>query len=239
VANYGRLWHGCGRLWPGCGAAGPGQVRPTLHHCFGAPLYGSFLHCYSHICVPTSKNTNKAHGTSLVPKICMKFVISSSHSWDNDSQIFVVRTVNRGFTYSGSASRGGGTFSGSVDGGGGTSFLTRFLDGSLDSMRVLEEEEDRGFISWFRRWWCWCFLIVAVDVVFNRLGFILTRQRTIRRTVTHLGIRVCSGELLATKTVMWSQGDVWLFIFYSKYQMPNYSYELFESEKNMNCLYFY
>jgi hypothetical protein len=73
----------------------PSQVRSALHLCFGAPLYGLFVHCYSHICVPTSKNTNKTRGTPLVPKMCMKFVLSSSHSWDNDSRIFVVRTINK------------------------------------------------------------------------------------------------------------------------------------------------
>jgi hypothetical protein len=79
-----------------------------------------------------------------------------------------------------------------------------------------------------RRWWCWGFLGAAVDEVLGRLGFILTRQRTIRRSVSRLGTGVRSGELLATK-IIWSQGDVRLFIFYSKYQMPNYSYELFDS----------
>jgi hypothetical protein len=78
------------------------------------------------------------------------------------------------------------------------------------------------------RQWCWGFLGAAVDEVLGRPGFILTIQRTIRRSVTRLGTRVSLGELLATK-IMWSQGDVWLFIFYSKYQMPNYSYELFNS----------
>jgi hypothetical protein len=48
LASYDRLWPSCGRLWPatdgcgavepGCGAGGPGQVRPTLHHCFGVAL---------------------------------------------------------------------------------------------------------------------------------------------------------------------------------------------------------
>jgi hypothetical protein len=48
VASCGRLWPSCGRLWlaaascgaagPSCGAAGPGQVRPALHHYFGAAL---------------------------------------------------------------------------------------------------------------------------------------------------------------------------------------------------------
>jgi hypothetical protein len=77
---------------PGLAAAGSGLlrpavvrpslavVRPNLHHCFGAPLYGSFVYCYSHIYVPTSKNSNKARGTLLVLKMCMMFVISSSHS---------------------------------------------------------------------------------------------------------------------------------------------------------------
>jgi hypothetical protein len=110
LARCGRLWPaatgfglaaaGCGAAEPGCGAAGPGQVRPDLHLCFGASLWGSFVHYYSHIYVPTSKNTNKARGTSLVFKICMKFVISSSHSWDNDGQTFVVRTVNSRASFS-------------------------------------------------------------------------------------------------------------------------------------------
>jgi hypothetical protein len=79
-----------------------------------------------------------------------------------------------------------------------------------------------------QRRWCWGFLGAAVDEVLGQPGFILTRRRTVRRSVTHLGTRVHSRELLATK-IMWSQGDVWLFIFYSKYRMPNYSYELFDS----------
>jgi hypothetical protein len=37
---------------------------------------------------------------------------------------------------------------GSVGGGGGTSSLPRFLDGSLDAMRLLEEGEALGFTSW-------------------------------------------------------------------------------------------
>jgi hypothetical protein len=53
-----------------------------------------------------------------------------------------------GFTSSGSAGEGGGTFSSSVGGGGGTSSLPRFLDGSLDAMHALEEEEALGFTSW-------------------------------------------------------------------------------------------
>jgi hypothetical protein len=80
-----------------------------------------------------------------------------------------------------------------------------------------------------RRRWCWGFLSVVVDEVLGRPGFILTRRRTVRQPVTRLGTCVRSGELLATKRIMWSQGDMWLFIFYSKYQMPNYSYELFDS----------
>jgi hypothetical protein len=51
------------------------------------------------------------------------------------------------------------------------------------------------------------FLGAAVDVVLGRLGFILTRWRTVRRSVARLGTRVRSGELLATK-IMWSQGDM-------------------------------
>jgi hypothetical protein len=78
-----------------------------------------------------------------------------------------------------------------------------------------------------QRQWSWGFLGVAVDVVLGRPGFILTRRQTVRRPVTHLGTHVRSGEFLDTKRVMWSQGDVWVFIFYSKYQVPNY--ELFDS----------
>jgi hypothetical protein len=57
-------------------------------------------------------------------------------------------------------------------------------------------------------WWCWIFLGAAVDEVLGRLGFILTRRRTVKRPVTRLGTRIRSGELLATKRVMWSQGDM-------------------------------
>jgi hypothetical protein len=53
-----------------------------------------------------------------------------------------------GGTSSGSAGGGGGTSSGSAGGGGGTSSLPRFLDGSLDAMRLLEEGEALGFTSW-------------------------------------------------------------------------------------------
>jgi hypothetical protein len=59
-----------------------------------------------------------------------------------------VGVVGGGGTSSGSAGGGGGTFSGSADGGGGTSSLPRFLDGSLDVVRALEEEEALGFTSW-------------------------------------------------------------------------------------------
>jgi hypothetical protein len=58
-----------------------------------------------------------------------------------------------------------------------------------------------------RRRWCWGFLGAAVDEVLGRPGFLLTRRRTARRSVTRLGTRVLSRELLATK-IMWSQGDV-------------------------------
>jgi hypothetical protein len=47
-----------------------------------------------------------------------------------------------------------------------------------------------------RRWWCWGFLGAAVDEVLGRPEFILTRRRTIRRSVTRLGTRVRSRELL-------------------------------------------
>jgi hypothetical protein len=57
-----------------------------------------------------------------------------------------------------------------------------------------------------RRRWCWGFLCAAVDEVLGQPGFILTRERTVRRSITRLGTRVRSGELLATK-IMWSQGD--------------------------------
>jgi hypothetical protein len=46
-----------------------------------------------------------------------------------------------------------------------------------------------------RRRWCWGFLGVAVDEVLGRPGFILTRRRTVRQSVTRLGTRVRSGEL--------------------------------------------
>jgi hypothetical protein len=58
-----------------------------------------------------------------------------------------------------------------------------------------------------RRRWCWGLLRAAVDEVLGQPGFILTRRRTVRRSVTRLKICVRIGELLATK-IMWSQGDV-------------------------------
>jgi hypothetical protein len=58
------------------------------------------------------------------------------------------------------------------------------------------------------RRWCWGVLGAAVDEVLGRSGFILTRRRTVKRPVMRLGTHVRSGELLATKRVMWSQGDV-------------------------------
>jgi hypothetical protein len=51
-----------------------------------------------------------------------------------------------GFT---SAGVGGGISSGSAGGGDRTSSLPRFLDGSLDAMRALEDEEALGFTSWW------------------------------------------------------------------------------------------
>jgi hypothetical protein len=58
-----------------------------------------------------------------------------------------------------------------------------------------------------QRRWFWGFLGPAVDEVLGRPGFILTRRRTVRWSVTRLGTHVRSIELLATK-IMWSQGDV-------------------------------
>jgi hypothetical protein len=46
-------------------------------------------------CIPTYENHNTTHGTLLVLKMCMKFVINSSRTWGFDGRIFVVRTVNR------------------------------------------------------------------------------------------------------------------------------------------------
>jgi hypothetical protein len=155
-----------------------------------------------------------------------------------------------GSTSSGSVGRGGGTISGSAGGGGFTS------SGSAAGVVAPSRARWAGATahppspaSWMahltpcmrlrkkklldsllddRRWWCWGFLGAVVDEVFGRSGVILTRRRTVRRPVMRLGIRVHSGELLATKRVMWSQSDG-DFIFGSKYQMSNYSYELFDS----------
>jgi hypothetical protein len=41
-----------------------------------------------------------------------------------------------------------------------------------------------------RRRWCWSFLGDAVNEVLGRLGFILTRRRTVRWPVKWLGTRV-------------------------------------------------
>jgi hypothetical protein len=57
-------------------------------------------------------------------------------------------TGGGGGTSSGSVGGVGGSSLGSAGGGGGTSSLPRFLDGSLDAMRLLEEGEALGFTSW-------------------------------------------------------------------------------------------
>jgi hypothetical protein len=51
------------------------------------------------------------------------------------------------------------------------------------------------------------FLGAAVEEVLGQPGYILTRRRTVRRSVMRLGTCVRSGELLATK-IMWPQEDV-------------------------------
>jgi hypothetical protein len=75
-------------------------------------------------------------------------------------------------------------------------------------MSALEEEEALGFTFWRLETVVLEFFGAAIDEVFGRPGFTLTRRRTVRRPVTRLETHVRSGELLATKRVMWSQGDV-------------------------------
>jgi hypothetical protein len=82
-----------------------------------------------------------------------------------------------------------------------------FLMAQLTPCACLRKEKLLDSFLGDRRRWCWGFLGSAVYEVLGRPGFILTRRRTIRRSVTCLGTRVRSVELLATK-IMWSQGDV-------------------------------
>jgi hypothetical protein len=126
-----------------------------------------------------------------------------------------------------------------MGGGGGTSSLPCFLDGSLDdAMHVLEDEEALGFTSWWLEMvvlgFCWCRgwrsswpVGIYIDKTANR------------QAASHAPRNRCPlRRALGHKRVMWSQGDVWLFIFYSKYQMPNYSYELFNLKKNYKLFVF-
>jgi hypothetical protein len=46
-----------------------------------------------------------------------------------------------------------------------------------------------------QRRWCWSFLGAAVDEVLGQTGFILTRRRTVRRSVTCLGTRVLADKI--------------------------------------------
>jgi hypothetical protein len=118
--------------------------------------------------------------------------------------------------------RGGGTSSGSAGtrAGAATPPLSpASLMDRLTPWACFRKEKLLDSLLGDQRRWCWGFLGAAVDEVLGRPGFILTRRRTVKRSVTRLGTHVSSGELLATK-IMWSQGDVGLFIFYSKYKCP-------------------
>jgi hypothetical protein len=46
-------------------------------------------------CVPVHKNCYPTHGTSLVPKMCMKIIVYCSRTWGFDGRTFVTRTVNK------------------------------------------------------------------------------------------------------------------------------------------------
>jgi hypothetical protein len=79
-----------------------------------------------------------------------------------------------------------------------------------------------------RRRWCWGFLGAAVNEVLGRPGFILTRRQTIKRSVN-------TSEPMSAQESSWPQKSCGhketcdCSYFYSKYQMPNYCYELFNS----------
>jgi hypothetical protein len=97
----------------------------------------------------------------------------------------------------------------------------------------LQYTKNCGFYHFYvlggQRWWCLGFIGTAIDEVLGRPGIYIDK------TVNHQAAGPAPRNLftlrraLDHKRGMWSQGDVWLFIFYSKYQMPNY--ELFDSKK--------
>jgi hypothetical protein len=82
---------------------------------------------------------------SLVEHLHRKTGILKIYFWSTQGRRHLAPGGFSRFTSSGG---GGGTSSGSAGGGGGTSSLPRFLDGSLDAMRLLEEGESLGFTSW-------------------------------------------------------------------------------------------
>jgi hypothetical protein len=123
-----------------------------------------------------------------------------------------------GFSHFTSSGGGGSTSSGSASGGGDTSRAwwagaaapppsPASLMARLTPYACLRKEKLLDSLLGAQRRWCWGFLGAAVDEVLGRPGFIWTRRRTVRRSVTRLGTRVRSGGLLATK-IMWSQGDL-------------------------------
>jgi hypothetical protein len=78
-----------------------------------------------------------------------------------------------------------------------------------------------------QRWWCWGFLGATVDEVLGWSGIYIDKTAN-HQVAGHTPRNPCTlRKALGHKSDMWSQGDVLLFIFYSKYQMPNY--ELFDS----------
>jgi hypothetical protein len=53
-------------------------------------------------------------------------------------------------------------------------------------MRLLRKEKLLDSLLGEQRRWCWGFLVAAVDVVLGRPRFILTRRRTVRRSLSAL-----------------------------------------------------
>jgi hypothetical protein len=90
-----------------------------------------------------------------------------------------------------------------------------------------------------RRRWCYGFLGAAVDEVFGRPGFILTIGRTVKQSVTRLGTRVRSGELLATKESSGHKETCDCSYFIQNTKCPTTPMSCSIVKKTMNCLYFY
>jgi hypothetical protein len=143
-----------------------------------------------------------------------------------------------GSTSSGSAGGGGGTSSGSAGGGGGTSSLPSFLDGSLDTMRLLEEGEALGFASWWletmvlgfswcRGWRSSCPARIYIDKMANRqaVGHTPRNPCPLRRALGHKNHVVTRRRV--TVHILLEKPNTQLLLWVARFL------------KIMNCSYFY